>query len=594
MIDEKLQLLYSFPERQKVYNDQLKDYENISPEIFSNKDNGPIEETIYYAVTFFENLSPGDFKRVVYWLLEEKKTTIKVKSEVITEQGEIKIFKQSQEKLMTEIWNEICKQPDQLLLNCHIYAVTLKDNSQVIDFFSIELREKFKDYFKHKQPFYLLEQYKKSRFLLFEQDEKVAKSARALFLDMASISPNTYGINWLMKIIEIIEIIRDLGVEKFRYELYLLELAKLLNNKYSRLLNFHFHILINQRRGSNPESTKNSELFEELELVERLLKGIKANKRGKMLLSKVLSLLSLTLDKRPNIVDSFLNELINQKKHDFVLEITQNLFYDSNFNGIWWFQQILNRCTTKGKAYEYLINYCQKSKRYVFDILEKIKEDWLPNTNDSNYSPSNKYALQLFPNYCCETIIDFDEKHYGSIPSQYPLLRALDIDNFEKKLNVFFAWLFHPGLDGALKEIVDNNKNLNLNKLFGRFGVEANEVEANFLLKYFSPLLFTEWCIILWGLDNKQPEPEALDMIHVLIQKVFVYPASSEKEYKERKEKFVQCWRRLAQDLLDKAVKSGKLGKSNPKKKYMHRRNIVKYLNKQFNLQIKKRNLIKE
>lgn len=104
--------------------------------------------------------------------------------------------------------------------------------------------------------------------------------------------------------------------------------------------------------------------------------------------------------------------------------------------------------------------------------------------------------------------------------------------------------------------------------MFGRFGVEANEVEVNSLFKYFSPLLFTEWCIILWGLDNKEPEPEALDMIHALIQQVFVCPASSEKEYKERKEKFVECWRRLAQDLLEKAVKSRKLGKSNPKKKY--------------------------
>ncbi|MCL2937206.1 MAG: hypothetical protein MGU50_11855 [Trichodesmium sp. MAG_R02] len=37
------------------------------------------------------------------------------------------------------------------------------------------------------------------------------------------------------------------GVAKFGYDLYLLVVAKLLNNKYSRLFNFHFHTLINQR-----------------------------------------------------------------------------------------------------------------------------------------------------------------------------------------------------------------------------------------------------------------------------------------------------------------------------------------------------------
>jgi CheY-like chemotaxis protein len=39
----------------------------------------------------------------------------------------------------------------------------------------------------------------------------------------------------------------SLGVSKFGYNLYLLVVAKLLNNKYSRLFNFHFYTLINQR-----------------------------------------------------------------------------------------------------------------------------------------------------------------------------------------------------------------------------------------------------------------------------------------------------------------------------------------------------------
>ncbi|MDE5111649.1 MAG: Hpt domain-containing protein, partial [Trichodesmium sp. St7_bin2_1] len=39
----------------------------------------------------------------------------------------------------------------------------------------------------------------------------------------------------------------SLGVGKFGYDLYLLVVAKLLNNEYSRLFNFHFYTLINQR-----------------------------------------------------------------------------------------------------------------------------------------------------------------------------------------------------------------------------------------------------------------------------------------------------------------------------------------------------------
>jgi hypothetical protein len=525
---------YDSPKRREVCYDQLKGAENISPEIFSNKDRDPIEDTLYYVVTFFKDLSPYDFKRVVSWLLEGRKTTIQVKSQVTTEQGEIKTFEQSQEKLMIEIWHESCKNPDQILLNCGICAVTLEDASQVIDFFSLELREKFKDYFKHKQPFYLLEQYKKSRFLLFDQEEKVAKNVVSLFIDMVSISPQTYGIKWLFEIIEII----------------------------------------------------NKGQLKELEL----LKEIKPNKRGKFIWGRFSSLLSRMLDneKLLNIVDSFLNGLINQKKHSTVLQITEILFSDSNFNGIDWFKQILERCTDreKEKAYESLRNHCYKNNRYVFDLLKEI-ENWLPKPNQKNYSHSNEYALRLFPDYCYYIIDKIEENYYYSLPYQYSLFKALDIDDFKKKVNLLFTWLFHPETELENKDFEKWFK-IDFEKWFKIF-----EVEHDFLLEYFHPLLLTEWCIILWGLDNKEAELEDLqrEMIDTLIQQVVVYPASSQKEYKKRKEKFVQCWRRLAQDLLDKAVKSGKLGESNPKKKYMHRRNIVKYLNKQFNLQIKEKGI---
>jgi hypothetical protein len=124
-----------------------------------------------------------------------------------------------------------------------------------------------------------------------------------------------------------------------------------------------------------------------------------------------------------------------------------------------WFYKCINQGSeeVRQEAYQTLYNITKQSGLRVYEILEKLKE-WLPNLerDPKTYSHSNKYALQLLPQYLEETLKDFDTKLYGAQPFKYPIFGGLQSgESVDSKLKMIVEWLVHPGLDSII-----NNDNV--------------------------------------------------------------------------------------------------------------------------------------
>ena len=569
-IETKLKQFESI--RRKSFNEQsepielIEQAEKTSPQSLF-EDGEPIEHTLLYAVTFFPNLSFYDFERVVSFLLQGRTTTIKIETKITTEQGETQIIEESQEKLLVEIWQESLQYPDKFLSNCFITSVTLEDDSQVIDFVSPQLREKFRNYFKKEQFSYSSEQFKRARFLFFDQQTKVAIGAMSLSVEMAIDSPDVYGKEWLFEIITR-WIIR--GSQKTNYAEVSLD-----------------------------------------QLVYRLLEEIKLETRRWFVYGRISSLIAQMLDYATlqSVVNGFFNELIAQRRYGPALEIVKRLFSHPQFDGFYWLKQLLDRGdeTIKSRTYKFLFNQLNQNSLYIYDLLENIKP-WLPELGVSpqRYSFSNKYALRLLPEYCDQTIKKNHVNQYGNFPPQYSLLTPLhSSESIKEKLEILFAWLLHPEIESAIYDyvsqyiregIVDEDtepkrvvisslgeENLDTKSpttLMDEFLRAGYMLELTELVDYFVPFLLTEWCIILWGFDNKEPEREALELINSLLQQIFFETKSH--QLKNFQEKLINCWNILTEYLLEKAEFYRESDEHQLRKQYLRRRNIVKYLKKQF------------
>lgn len=565
--------------KRKSFDDQsdtfIKQAENQSPESLF-KTNNPLLHTVFYAVTFFPNLSSYDFERVVTFLLEERTINIKVKSQVTTEQGETQNIEKLKEKSLVEIWKNNCTHTDGFLSNYYISSITLEDDSNVIDFDSPKLRENFKNYFQQKQPLYLLEQFKRAKFLLFDKEDKVAINAMSLSVEMAVSSPSVYGKEWLFEIV-------TLWASKV-----------------------------------NPNTTTE---FSSEQLIYRFLEEIKPQKKQWFfVIGRISSLIMQMLDSpklKDRVVSVFFNNLIaknlnNESDHNTALAIVKRLFSHPEFDGFYWLKQLLDRGEVEIKNNTYMFLYRKLNQNNldsddfnIYDFLESIKP-WLPeyDLSPDRFSRSNRYALQLLPEYCDQSIKELDSKQYGKFPPQYslftPLLIRNPTDSYDstiEKLDILFTWLLHPEITSVVEDLLVKNKNTNKKNTASKkiiasspYYLMSKSIENKGISKVnsFVPLILAEWCIILWGLDKQEPEPEAIKLINALIQQIIVYAKITHQEY--LKKRLVECWDLLIESLLNKAELSRKSGDRQLRKQYLHRRNIVKYLNKQ--LKIAKKQVI--
>ncbi|BAY24102.1 hypothetical protein NIES2100_38950 [Calothrix sp. NIES-2100] len=476
------------------------------------KDDEPIENTVIFTATFFPELSPYDFDRIIAFLLEERFLNITVQSQIITEQGEPKIIQSIEKEQLLAIWRSSLTQRDKFLEKCYLKAVHLKDSSQVIDFYLPYLRSEFKIYFEEQKSLYLLEQFNRTKLLLFDASLKVGRNAIDLTVNMATSYPKIYGEDWL------------------------------------------FDIVLASTDAANSDIAINFDLVQQLQ-------RLSTNTKREFIFTRISALLYQMLEcsQLVDIVKSFLDRLMLVQRYDAVLAIIKNLRSAPKFNGLYWLKQLLDRGNgeIKSEAYKFLYNWLKQSGYRIYELLEVLK-GWLPGRERSpnSYSPSNKYALQLFIEYCLETTSNLDSTYYGYYPSKYPLFSVLQSSSIDSKLETLVSWLFHLDHEGklALRHIVDE-------------GVNATQLVS---------FLIAQWFIILWGLEKKEPNQQVAAVFNDFLHKIILtIDRSLQKE-------LVQYWSDYTEHLLIEAEGYEKSGDNQLRKQAFRKRNLVKELSRQF------------
>lgn len=502
------------------YNYLSKEAKSISAQSLF-QENEPIENSVIYVATFFPDLSTQDFERVVSYLLESRTIAVAVTSKVTTEQGEIRLIENSEDKPLIEIWKKSLCEPEKILSKCYLKVEEQEDKSHIIKFY-LPIQEKLKEYLQTEQPLYLSEQFKRARLLLFDTSKKVAENAMYLSVDMALASPYDYGKDWL----------------------------------FERITEF----------------TKRSNQKINSDQVPYLIQ-IQEKRRERLVFSRISSLITemLSYPQLQGIVESFLKMLMSVSRFDAVWKIVKNLRSAPKFEQLYWVKLLLDQGddNIRTEVYRFLYRqlYSQKSSD-VYKYLEIIKT-WLPEKERplEKYSPSNKRALWLLFDYCLDTTSKLDSKYYGDWPSKYRLFAPLSsIDKIDDKLEMLVSWLFHPGL----KYI---NKNIKVIELISLLIVDWFKILTPDN-KWFSLAIFYKK---EHSLKAKEHSPEASDLFDKLIQKIIV---STDKD---QQKELIYSWVFLAENYFKESEKAEKKGDRKLRKEATLNRNLVRKVKKKFN-----------
>lgn len=163
------------------------------------KDGTTVEDTVLYVATYFPNLSPKEFIRVVSLLLGERTTTITGTAQEKAEDGTYKTVQTQQEKELRELWQ---KAPDEKMKACRL--MTSKDLPKVVAFADHRLKEAVREQLEEEHSFFLENRFSDvQQFgLLFDKSEKIAGNVIRLYVEMLAADPGSYGIGWLVEMVQ--------------------------------------------------------------------------------------------------------------------------------------------------------------------------------------------------------------------------------------------------------------------------------------------------------------------------------------------------------------------------------------------------------
>ncbi|HIE01358.1 MAG TPA: hypothetical protein EYP59_13880 [Thiotrichaceae bacterium] len=330
-----------------------------------------------------------------------------------------------------------------------------------------------------------------------------------------------------------------------------------------------------------------------LELINQELKTREQEVRAIIIRLSELIREMLNYTQLQEMVKNFLDNLI--KKQDYatvlmiVLGIVKQLRFASQFDGMYWIKQLLDRGDQKAKneVYNTLLEQAKKSGLRVYELLDTLKT-WLPDRGleHEKYSLSNEYALKLIIDYAMTAINNFKAVDYGVWPSKYPLFANLNDDNELAQIDLLVSWFFHPGMEYALKHLGEKTYHQLSNQLsqFKKALLEDNSIDnANNLkvikdLKVFNIILadlVEIWFKILHGFDTKNTHPEVLPISDRLLQQVVLNSDRSQQTF------FLRRWW-LRQGLFTDEIRKISLAERAKRQRFINERKVILELHKKF------------
>jgi hypothetical protein len=420
-------------------------------------------KTVLYTAAYYSKLTPRDFEQIVLLLLRGKKIHVESESQITTENGEVKKIQHKKEKDLIDVWKE---DADKILKECYLKAFNADDASQYIDFTSPYLRDEIRKYVEEEYPFYLRHQFEpiqdSALAILPDISPRISENVIRLSVEMALRNPVYYGAEWLVNFI--VKLNNYFEVNNTLTDSIFEEIIKFIVNHQNRKMRAKFYARL-------------SNLIREM----------------------------LNHSQLKDVIDSFLNRLLEISHHEAVLEIVlqigKRLRFAPHFDLLYWLKRLLDQgnMEIQSNTYKSLLGLALNSKFQLFELLDSVKS-WLPEKEkDKNrYSPSNKYALLFILDYCQKATENLSFEKYGEWPSTYPLFAPYqEEDSFDKRLKAIVDWLLHPGIQAVL---------------------DSDEFqEGNYSALYSLAFVFEQWSSLLLGCDKNKYHSRSIEIFDILV-----------------------------------------------------------------------------
>ncbi len=403
---------------ESIFTQQVVNYQanNVLREVINNggpkdpdssaesmlKKAGPVEKTVLYTATFFNEITSPEFCRVVESLLGTR--TMPKDTPAIGTNGATPVGAGTEVPLR-RIWDE---EKDEIFTKLLVESSTATDSPLTVSLSEFNLAEPLRKLFEKRHRFYLVDQFKalQQTGIFFHPSLRLAKNTTQLAIDLAQLYPDEFNEGWIITLVmRIREYFSPHGSDEEQVE------------------DPMFHFLSNTRFGASTFA-----------------------------FARVSEICRRFLDSPQKIVVSNSLEYLMQNEYQQeVFWLVKQLKFNLEFDDWYWLKQLLHRgdLETKYLTYYHILSYLKQLGTRVYDGLEKI-ESWLPPTDRSNFTVFDTFIFRVLTKYCLDTIDRFKERHYGKWPSRYALFTLTDAETARSRFGLLANCLLHPGIDRTL------------------------------------------------------------------------------------------------------------------------------------------------
>jgi hypothetical protein len=360
---------------------------------------GPVEKTVLYTATFFNEITSPEFCRVVESLLGTR-TTLK-DSPTISINGATPATAKIEVPL-SRIWDE---EKDEIFTKLLVETSTATDSPLTVSLSEFNLAEPLRKLFERRHRLYLIDQFRalQQTGIFFYPSLRLARKTTQLAIDLAQLYPDEFNEGWIVTLV----------------------------------MRIREHFASDEDRAEDP-------MF-------RFLSNTQLG-AANIAFARVSDICRRFLDSpQRNVVPNSLEYLMKNEYQQEVLWLIKQLKFNPEFDDWHWLKQLLNQADlkTKYQTYYYLLSYLKQLGTRVYEGLKKL-EGWLPPADRSNFTDFDKFIFRTLIKYCLDTIDRFNEKHYGKWPSRYPLFTLTDAETANSRFGLLANCLLHPGVDPTL------------------------------------------------------------------------------------------------------------------------------------------------
>jgi hypothetical protein len=363
----------------------------------------PVQKTVLYTATFFNEITSPEFCRIVESLLGTR--TMLKNAPGIGTNGSTPATAMIEVPLR-RIWDE---EKDDMFTKLLVETSTITDSPRTVSLSEFNLAEPLRKLFEKRHRFYVIDQFKalQQTGIFFYPSLRLARNTTQLAVDLAQLYPDEFNEGW---VVTLVMHIRQ-----------------------------HF-----ATRASDEEWVEDSMFY----FLSNTQPGA-----FHVAFARVSEICQRFLDspQQKSVVPNSLEYLMKHGYQQEVLWLIKQLKFNPEFDDWYWLKQLLHRADLKTKylTYHYILSYLKQLGTRVYEGLKRI-EEWLPPSDRSNLTDFDTFIFRILIKYCLDTIARFNEKHYGKWPSRYPLFTLTDAETAKSRFALLANCLLHQGVDRTL------------------------------------------------------------------------------------------------------------------------------------------------